>query len=296
MYVLPALCDMTGTGTMYAGLCLSYASVFQMLRGSTIIFTAVLSCIFLGRKQPLFQWVSIAIVMLGIAVVGVASVLSKPATTNKDESSVLIGDLLIIVAQFLVACQMVMEEKLMSVYHTPVLKVVGLEGVFGFIILGALMMPMYHLHIQGYPFENAPDAISQLRENATIDYAMLGNILSIPFFNAFGNSVTKHLSASHRMVVDSLRTGIVWTVSLALGWEPFSWIQVIGFLIIIFGSAMYNEVITFSCFVYPEKEAAPEDSSQPEKDSNNIPTEGAVAAQRIAAGGRGDQLLSNGSV
>merc|ERR1719265_2482087 len=81
------------------------------------------------------------------------------------------------------------------------------------------------------------------------------------------------------MVVDSLRTGIVWTVSLALGWEPFSWIQVIGFLIIIFGSAMYNEVITFPCFVYPEKEAAPEDSSQPEKDSNNIPTERAVVQE-----------------
>jgi hypothetical protein len=33
IFWLPALCDMTGTSLMYVGLTLTYASIFQMLRG-----------------------------------------------------------------------------------------------------------------------------------------------------------------------------------------------------------------------------------------------------------------------
>ena len=33
VFLVPALCDMTATSTMYVGLNLTYASSFQMLRG-----------------------------------------------------------------------------------------------------------------------------------------------------------------------------------------------------------------------------------------------------------------------
>jgi FtsH-binding integral membrane protein len=51
--------------------------------------------------------------------------------------------------------------------------------------------------------------------------ACLGNVLSIAFFNFFGLSVTKYMSATHRMVLDSLRTIIIWAVSLLVGWQSF---------------------------------------------------------------------------
>lgn len=50
--------------------------------------------------------------------------------------------------------------------------------------------------------------------------------MSIAFFNFFGISVTKAMSASHRMVLDSLRTVAVLIVSIALGWEEFHYEQV----------------------------------------------------------------------
>merc|ERR1712039_623275 len=158
-----------------------------------------------------------------------------------------------IFAQVIVAVQMVVEEKIMSVYKTPALKAVGLEGTFGALILGVLLVPMYFVHIDGYPIENAPDALAQFSQNWVISVSMMGNIFSIAFFNFFGISVTKHMSAAHRMVLDSVRTLLVWVFSLALGWEHFHPLQLLGFAFLSFGIAVYNEVITLSgVFTYPE--------------------------------------------
>lgn len=257
-FCIPACCDMLGTGTMYAGLCLSYASVFQMLRGSVVVFTALISCIFLRRKIRDYQWFSVFLVVVGVAIVGVSSLGDNPGT-GKDQAGVMIGNILIIFAQVIVAIQMCIEEKIISVYNTPPLKCVGLEGTFGFCILATLLFPMYYVHIDGYPFENAPDAIAQFSENWVIIVAMTGNILSIAFFNFFGISITKHMSASHRMVLDSVRTLLVWGISLALGWEHFHVLQLLGFAFLSLGIAIYNEVITIPrIFNYAPNDAAPE--------------------------------------
>ena len=61
-------------------------------------------------------------------------------------------------------------------------------------------------------------------------------VCSIAFFNFFGISVTKKMSASHRMVLDSVRTCVVWTVGLLAFGEKFSILQLIGFIILITGS------------------------------------------------------------
>merc|ERR1739845_246202 len=92
--------------------------------------------------------------------------------------------------------------------------------------------------------------------------AMSGNMCSIAFFNFFGISVTKSLSAAHRMVLDSVRTVVVWVVSLALGWEQFHALQIVGFVIMSLGTAMYNEIITVpAVFNYPSKDP-PKETSQ----------------------------------
>jgi len=244
-----------GTGTMYAGLCLSYASVFQMLRGSSVVFTAIISATFLKRKIQMYQWFSVFLVVVGVTIVGIVS-LSSGTTSGKDQSGVMIGNFLILFAQLVVAIQMCVEEKLMTVWDAPPLKVVGLEGTFGFCILSCLLVAMYFIRIDGYPFENVPDAVTQMSENWVIPVAMLGNIFSIAFFNFFGISVTKEMSASHRMVLDSVRTLVVWGASLALSWEEFHWLQLIGFAVLSLGTAMYNEIIRAPrIFSYPESDA-----------------------------------------
>jgi drug/metabolite transporter (DMT)-like permease len=103
--------DMTGTGVMNAGLCLTYASVFQMLRSAVVVFTAFMSVAILKRKLRAFHWASIALVVAGVSVVGYVSIKYSGDDSTKSQSSVMLGNALVIVAQAMVALQMVVEEK-----------------------------------------------------------------------------------------------------------------------------------------------------------------------------------------
>jgi drug/metabolite transporter (DMT)-like permease len=260
-FALPAMCDIVGTGTMYAGLCLSSASVFQMLRGSVVIFTCLLSVVWLKRKIYGYQWFSVGLVAIGITIVGWASVLQMKkdakdtSSDHKDASGVMLGNMLIVFAQIVTAFQMCIEEKLCTKYNTPALKVVGLEGLFGFCILAVLLIPMYFIKIKDAPLENTPDAFKQIGENWVILLAVCCNALSITFFNACGVSITKVLSCSHRMVLDSVRNLVVWTASMIIGWDHFSWQQLTGFILLSLGTLMYNEIVQMpALFHYPTAE------------------------------------------
>lgn len=61
---------------------------------------------------------------------------------------------------------------------------------------------------------------------------------SIAFFNFFGLSVTRHVSATARSLTDTCRTLAIWIVSLGLGWEkllfPISLLQIVGFGLLVY--------------------------------------------------------------
>ena len=105
---------------------------------------------------------------------------------------------------------------------------------------------MYYIPAGGFSgnprrtLEDALDAFCQVGHRPLIALALLGNISSIAFFNYAGVSVTKEISATTRMVLDSLRTLGVWAVSLALGWETFHGLEVLGFGVLLVGAALYN--------------------------------------------------------
>lgn len=113
-------------------------------------------------------------------------------------------------------------------------------------ILSLLLVPMYYIptaSFSGNPrgvLEDALDAFCQVGRQPLIALALLGNISSIAFFNFSGISVTKELSATTRMVLDTLRTVVIWAFTLALGWEIFHPLQILGFLILLMGTALYN--------------------------------------------------------
>lgn len=233
IFLLPAICDMTATSTMYVGLALTDASIFQMLRGSVIIFTSALSVIFLKRKLQAYHWIGIALVIGGTALVGTQSKICPEASggscpaaeSSTGPNMATIGNILIIVAQLIVAIQMVVEEKFISGYDVPALQVVGLEGLWGMGVLSLVLIGMYHLRMPsflvppclevqqgpnvvngtsagadpgmtfintpaayGNHFENTLEAFSMMKSNPAIIAALVGNMLSISLFNFTGVS------------------------------------------------------------------------------------------------------------
>ncbi|XP_028653176.1 solute carrier family 35 member F6 [Erpetoichthys calabaricus] len=247
LFLPPALCDMTATSIMYVALNMTSASSFQMLRGAVIIFTGLLSVAFLGRKLVTSQWIGIFITIAGLVVVGLSDFVSGKKDDSHTQSQVITGDLLIIMAQIIAAVQMVLEEKFVYKHDVHPLRAVGTEGLFGFVILSILLIPMFYIPVGSFSsnpqhqvLEDALDAFCQMHNQPLIILALLGNIISIAFFNFAGISVTKEISATTRMVLDSLRTVVIWIVSLAVGWESFQWLQILGFIILITGASLYN--------------------------------------------------------
>ena len=62
-------------------------------------------------------------------------------------------------------------------------------------------------------------------------------------FNFFGLSVTRSVSATSRSTIDTCRTLFIWLVSLALGWESFKWLQVVGFALLVYGTFLFNDIV-----------------------------------------------------
>lgn len=255
---IPAMLDMTSTSLMYIGLNLTYASSFQMFRGAVIIFVGILSVTFLERVLKKREWTGILFVIVGLIVVGLADFINKDTTGNTHgKNDVITGDLLILIAQIITATQMVIEEKFVTGLDIPPLQAVGWEGVFGFTVLALLQIPFYFIKV-GPPFSNndrgvledALDAFVQLGNNYRLILAISGTVLSIAFFNFAGISVTKEMSATTRMVLDSVRTFVIWMFSLAFTWQQFHWLQLLGFSLLLFGMCLYNGITCTVCIIY----------------------------------------------
>jgi len=228
-----------------------------MLRGSVVIFTGILSVIFLKRKLYLVHWLGMAFVLAGLTCVGLASILLSGGST-KNAPNPLLGAILVIAAQMVVPIQMVVQEKFVAKYDVHPLEGVGWEGAFGLCLMSMVLIVMYYIpgSSAGNHMESTPDAVLQLGGNHIILLATLGNVVSIAFFNFFGLSVTKNMSATTRTVLDSVRTVVIWAVSLIVGWQEFQYLQIVGFVLLIGGTCMYKELLPLpDCLKPPSAEA-----------------------------------------
>merc|ERR1712105_196950 len=100
--------------------------------------------------------------------------------------------------------------------------------------------------------EDAYNGVSQ-PHNPLLALAFSGTVISIAFFNFAGISVTKELSATTRMVLDSVRTLVIWMVSIAVGWQMFFALQLAGFCILVVGMCLYNDIIILPTIRMGEK-------------------------------------------
>lgn len=217
----------------------------------------ILSVAFLNRTLVGREWSGIIFVILGLTIVGASDFLSNDsdASNSISRNNVITGDLLIILAQIITSVQMVYEEKYVTRMDIPALQAVGWEGFFGFTVLSTLLLPMYYITV-GAPFnhnahgslEDVLDALVQIKNNWQLVMAITGTIISIAFFNFAGISVTKEMSATTRMVLDSVRTLVIWIVALMVGWQAFHWLQLVGFTSLLFGMCLYNNVLVHKVY------------------------------------------------
>lgn len=255
LFAVPAIFDVLGSTCNFFGLSRVAASVYQMMRAFMIVVTTVLSVLFLGRKYHIHQMIGVALVIGGVIVVGTVSIHNTSGGAAADA----LGIVFLLTAQCFSGIMMVTEEKLIkgSGHVTPLLAI-GLEGLSGCTLL-ILVLPFLNLipctpsydsgpeHRDlscpfGY-FEDSPSAIAQIFGEYQLTLLVFGSMVSIALFNFFGISITQILSSSSRAVIDPTRTLFIWVMSIALGWERFRPLQLVGFLISTTGMLIFNEYL-----------------------------------------------------
>ncbi|PUU80466.1 hypothetical protein B9Z19DRAFT_1044706 [Tuber borchii] len=260
LLAIPACCDIAGTTLMNVGLLFVAASIYQMTRGALVLFVGLFSVLFLKRHIRGFQWFALLLVVIGVGVVGLAGVLWKEeqpvkgshilVTSTPDVPiavKTIIGVLLIAGAQIFTATQFVVEEYILEHYELEPLKVVGWEGIFGFLVT-VIGMGILHYTIGQTPkgqfgYFDAVEGFREITQYREVAISSLAIMISIGGFNFFGISVTRSISATARSIIDTCRTLFIWMVSLALHWESFKWLQIVGFALLVYGTFLFNELI-----------------------------------------------------
>ncbi|KAH7821527.1 putative Integral membrane protein [Monocercomonoides exilis] len=268
MIALPALCDLLATTLMTTGLIFIKVSVMQMLRGSMVIFSAILTVFFRHRKLRPFEWIGVALCCTALVLVGIASIIGGEDDEDSEYKGwgyQFMGCMFVIGSQVIQAIQIVVEELLLSDLSQPPLVVVGMEGFWGMLLSIFCFIPIFHF-IPGKDngrYENTHDTFYRVCTSGKL-LAFSGMYwISILLLNYGGMIVTSELTAVHRTIFEALRTLFIWITQLIIyysgnpeygeKWTNWSYMQAGGFAVLVLSMLVYNSVIKMKCwFDYSE--------------------------------------------
>ena len=131
LLAIPAAFDFTASSLMFIALTMTPASVYQMMRGFVTVITALMSIVFLKKKQYRHHWTGLVLIMLALAEVGYVAI---ALGDNEDEGlvgSIALGIALLLLAQVFAGALFIVEEYFIGDYYLDPLKVVGTEGMWG---------------------------------------------------------------------------------------------------------------------------------------------------------------------
>ncbi|KAF4687771.1 hypothetical protein FOZ62_004224 [Perkinsus olseni] len=256
---IPSVFDLLGSSLQAIGLVYTPVSVYQMLKGSILLFSALFSVIFLGRKMYRHHWVGVCLCLIALVLVGVSSLSSREQQTQVVSLPLmLLGIFIIVAGQVVCAAQYVLEEFLLKPPNDVApMALVGLEGFWGTLLMCLVFVPA----LQNLPgsdtgkvMENTEDSFVMLSNSPLLLTCTLGFIISILVFNICGVMVTAEASAMHHTFLDASRTIVIWLVSVLMYYaapgnglgEPltkYSWVQALGFVLLVYGQLVYDQAV-----------------------------------------------------
>jgi len=324
VFAITAACDLMASTVNTFGLTYLTTSMYQMMRGLELFFVCLWSKIFL--KNPIYRhaYLGIGTLLLGLSMVGLNSMIYKKDNESVAKNP-LVGIILMSTSQFFSSTEYVIQEKFIKHYDVHPFQLVGFEGLWGSVMYSILLIFFQFLsdcsgwsqtiregicfyyfdtHRVEYENNNFKDhnttishiedtdfAFKQMGASAAVLVVYIFYIVSIALYNIVGINLTKLVSSTARAVVDTVRTVFIWLFFLIWGPVPgtketFYVLQFFGFLLLVFGTLVYNEIVTIPWFKLDyytrdniakrekEKKALEENQSPDEKERLYLSTDG----------------------
>lgn len=166
MLIIPSFCDLLCTALLLIAQLYITASLWQMMRGSIIIITALLKRFILQKRLRRYMWAGVGIITIAMCLVASTSfITAHEGETSKDPrignthilhiSAMYFllttcglrfrlppGVLLVIVGCIAQGIQYVFEERVMAVEGAPPLVVIGMEGLWGTVLSLLVVYPI----------------------------------------------------------------------------------------------------------------------------------------------------------
>lgn len=268
---IPSFFDLLATGLCSVGMLYIPASVWQMLRGCEIVFAAMLAITCLKRRMLGFNWLGLFLCVVGVTFVSLANIWGgvQPGESS-DSSKMILGMAMVVLGQVVQAAQVIAEEWLLTDVDLPEIEIVGYEGMWGVLMMLLVVYPILWLmpgDDHGHQ-EDPLDCFAMLGNSRGLLAMVCINIFSCGTYNVTGIAVTGALSAVHRTMLEASRTSIIWVFGLVIHyhvnshwlfgevWTPYSWLQLVGFIVLMLGQSIYGEILKVPGLYYPRNLSA----------------------------------------
>jgi len=128
-----------------------------------------------------------------------------------------------------------------------------MEGFWGFLITTFVFLPIFqNVDVPDFS-EDSYETWYMLNHTSSIFYATIFYVIVILAYNVTAMMVTQQFTAVHRTILEAMRTLCIWIVNLFIyyqintsfgeQWTGWSYFELIGFGLLLFGLFIYNEVI-----------------------------------------------------
>jgi drug/metabolite transporter (DMT)-like permease len=249
---IPSIFDLGATVLCMMGLRYLDVSIYQLLRGSGIIFVALMKQHVLKDRLYTFQWLGVGWNVVSVVMVGLTAVLAT-ASSSTDDSKALAGIVLVLCGAFVQALQFVFEEKVMTMdIPSPPLLLIGMEGLWGSVLCLTIVYPLaYFMPGDDHgSYEHFGNTWHMLMNTPSIQYMFMVYFVAIFGYNIFAVLVTFLLNSIWHAILDNFRPITVWLVDMFIfylidasfgePWTRWSYLQLAGMAVLLYGTAVYN--------------------------------------------------------
>ena len=230
-------------------------SLAMIMKGAKVVFSALFSTLLFRRKLVAFKWVSVAICVAGLALAGSSEYMNF-SKSNENTGTMLIGLSMSLASEAMFAFQVIFDEKQMKTKGVCPTFCVGMEGVYGSIILIPVVLLAWLVFPgdQNGSYENLPDTFYRIGQSAVIGGFLAFYLLDIFVVAIADATITKYLTGVHSSLVSVGRTIVVWMLELVLfyagsdaiakqyghKWDVYSPLKVAGFAVVVASIFMYD--------------------------------------------------------
>lgn len=265
---VPAFLEIISTALQNYGLIYMPQTIWSLFHGFQLLFITVFAIVFRHQQLFLVDWLGLFITVAGISASGCGALARGIYAHESNIANLFFAFIAVMLANAIRAYQTIVEEKLVHDLELHPLEVTTYEGLWGSFLLIFIILPILNItpnDIHVLIHEDTGDAFYMLGRSGVLITLLVFIALTSAVQCFTGLVVVSYSDAIHRVLYEMVFPLIVW-IALTIGYyitkdtyvgqqlDKNSIIDIVGIVIAILGTFVYNRFIKFPCFTYVDRE------------------------------------------